>query len=544
MKFSLKKVSIRQKLMTALAVTIAGMIGIAASLWLGFGRIQHELDNIKRLDAVDMGAKNGSINMLKAREYEAEFFTRHADKWLERVGVQIGEVNKVLDEINKNTRDPKVKEYAEKARGLSKKYLEKFNALVTVAKEKNFIGDEVSDGREELLDVVNEFQPLLETYIPKAVAKDLKAADDTLKFVIKTTLTLILSAVSVVALLQVFLLSYIIAHIVRSLKKVLERLKDIAQGEGDLTKRIEIASEDEIGEVALWFNVFLEKLHNIIADVAKNTIQVAEASCEVLKASEQIAIGMDSASSEADTVATATEEMAATSGDIANNCQMAAENSTRSNNTASNGAAIVQATVEVMNRISNRVREAAQTVENLGARSDQIGAIIGTIEDIADQTNLLALNAAIEAARAGEQGRGFAVVADEVRALAERTSKATKEIGSMIRGIQQETQEAVASMEEGVNEVARGTDEAGKSGQALKEIIEQISGVTMQVNQIATAAEEQTATTSEISGNVQRITEVVNSTARGAEESATAASHLAELAEDLKKLVAKFKLAA
>ena len=159
-------------------------------------------------------------------------------------------------------------------------------------------------------------------------------------------------------------------------------------------------------------------------------------------------------------------------------------------------------------------------------RSDQIGEIIGTIEDIADQTNLLALNAAIEAARAGEQGRGFAVVADEVRALAERTTRATREIGEMIKAIQKETKGAVAAMEQGVHQVETGTEEAARSGQALQDILAQVNDVAMQVNQIATAAEEQTATTSEISSNMLQITEVVQQTSHGAHESATAAAQL------------------
>jgi methyl-accepting chemotaxis protein len=161
-----------------------------------------------------------------------------------------------------------------------------------------------------------------------------------------------------------------------------------------------------------------------------------------------------------------------------------------------------------MNSIADRVATTARTIDNLGSRSDQIGAIVGTIEDIADQTNLLALNAAIEAARAGEQGRGFAVVADEVRALAERTTKATKEISTMIKTIQTETKEAVKSMEVGVQEVEKGTMEAARSGEALGKILEQISTVTSQITQIATAAEQQTSTIHEINNNIQIVADV------------------------------------
>lgn len=332
--------------------------------------------------------------------------------------------------------------------------------------------------------------------------------------------------------------------VTKPIARVVDMLRDIAKGEGDLTKRIEITGKDEIGELASWFNIFIDKLHSIISQVTNNTIRVASAAGQLSSTSEQMAAGFEEVAAQAGTVATAGEEMAATSTEIAQNCSMAAQGSQQANKAAMNGAKVVEGTVQVMNRIAGRVRETAQTIDGLGDRSDQIGEIIGTIEDIADQTNLLALNAAIEAARAGEQGRGFAVVADEVRALAERTTKATREIGEMISAIQNETRGAVGIMEESVKEVENGTFEAAKSGQALQEILDQINSVAMQVNQIATAAEEQTATTAEISNNIQQITGVVHETAKGAQESAHAASQLSHLSGELQSLVGHFKLVA
>jgi methyl-accepting chemotaxis protein len=233
--------------------------------------------------------------------------------------------------------------------------------------------------------------------------------------------------------------------------------------------------------------------------------------------------------------------MSATSEDIARNCSMASESSQHSSKLASEGASVIQATVDGMTRISERVKSTAVVIESLGIRSDQIGAIVGTIEDIADQTNLLALNAAIEAARAGEQGRGFAVVADEVRALAERTTRATREIGEMIKAIQKETKIAVQSMEEGVAEVARGTEDAAKSGDALQGILHQISEVTQQIHQIATAAEEQTATTSEISSNMHKITETFSKVAKASHETTAETNNLNKLSEELQDTVRRFK---
>ncbi|BDV41438.1 chemotaxis protein [Geotalea uraniireducens] len=332
--------------------------------------------------------------------------------------------------------------------------------------------------------------------------------------------------------------------IVRPLRRVVGSLHGIAEGEGDLTQRIVVERHDESGDLAHSFNAFVEKLQTIIGSVASNALQVAAGAHQVQSAARHMADGAEHVAGEAGTVATASEEMAATSMEIARNCVSLAEGARTASDSAHVGAGVVQETVSVMNRIAARVMDAAKTVDSLGSRSDQIGEIIGTIEDIADQTNLLALNAAIEAARAGESGRGFAVVADEVRALAERTTKATKEISQMIKAIQQETRGAVSSMEEGVQEVERGTGEATRSGEALQDILDQINAVSSQVGQIATAAEQQTATTTEISGNIQRITDVAQQTASGAQQSATAAAQLAGLAEELQRLVGKFRLSA
>jgi methyl-accepting chemotaxis protein len=264
------------------------------------------------------------------------------------------------------------------------------------------------------------------------------------------------------------------------------------------------------------FNRLIVRLSDTLREVKGTSGRVAAAADQLYSNSERMTTGAEQVAAQTATVATAGEEMAATSQEIAQNCHVAADRGDDANRSARAGATVVGETVQGMQRIAARVQSSAQTVEALGDRSNQIGEIIGTIEDIADQTNLLALNAAIEVARAGEQGRGFAVVADEVRALAERTTKATKEIGVMIKSIQQETRSAVAAMEEGVKEVDTGTARAEKSGQALQEILDRIGDVTEQVNQIAIAAEEQTATTGEISQNIQQITQVVHDTARGA----------------------------
>jgi methyl-accepting chemotaxis protein len=311
--------------------------------------------------------------------------------------------------------------------------------------------------------------------------------------------------------------------------------------DGHLEQMIVATHDNEISAIIRSIASLQTSMRDIITQIATTSDQMFRASGQLRINADQIVCGTDNIASQTNSVAVASEEMAATANDIAHNCQRTAETSNCASSTARSGFDIVGQTTNGMERISGQVKDAARIVEGLGTQSEQIGQIIGTIEDIADQTNLLALNAAIEAARAGEQGRGFAVVADEVRALAERTTRATREISEMIKSIQKKTKSAVIAIEDGVAEVERGTAYSIKSGQALQQILDQITDVSQQVNQIAVAAEQQTATTAEIAMNIRQVSDVVRQTAGSAAETGSAASRLAQEAEHLQQLICKFK---
>jgi methyl-accepting chemotaxis protein len=339
------------------------------------------------------------------------------------------------------------------------------------------------------------------------------------------------------------LLCYMISRgITRTLGYVDTCLGDMASGAGDLTKRLTIEREDETGSLAHSFNRFLDNMKEIIIRINRSAVDVASSAENLNKTSASIAIDTERAALQTTSVAIACEEMAATSAEIANNCIRTFDISNRAAQTAVLGSEVVSHAVQSIQRIADKVQQISLTVASLGNRSEQIGNIVDTIEDIADQTNLLALNAAIEAARAGDQGRGFAVVAEEVRTLAERTTRATREIAEMIKTIQRETKTAVTAMEEGVYEVERGTEDATRSGRALEEIINQVGDLTSHIDQIATAAEQQTATTHEISKSMHQITEVVGNASKNSQDTAGSAQKLAAMAEELKRIVSQFRM--
>ncbi len=350
-------------------------------------------------------------------------------------------------------------------------------------------------------------------------------------------------AVAVSALALMVIISLAVTFFAR--KAVLTRVREAAAAikdisAGNMTRRMEAASDDPFGEVAKNFNALMDTLRETLAKVSEGSKKISFASNTLETTAVLMTKGVEAIVTEVSSVASASEEMASTSTEIARNCAVAAESSDIVNRSAHTGENIIQGIVSAMARIDERVKESALIIKGLGERSDQIGAIAGIINDIADQTNLLALNAAIEAARAGEHGRGFAVVADEVRKLAERTTGATKDIGSTIQAMQSETKSAVKSMEEGVLEVETGTEETEKSGNALKEILHQVNTLASQINQIAVASEQQTSTTNEITGNIQKISEVMSHASGNIRENGEASSQIAALTIGLNTLMQKY----
>lgn len=311
---------------------------------------------------------------------------------------------------------------------------------------------------------------------------------------------------------------------------------------GDLTARVTNDYKGDHRKIKDSINQLGDSLENVLAQISEAIAATASASTQISSSSEEMAAGAQEQSAQSSEVAQAVEEMAKTILETTSYATTAAENSEKAGKVAEEGGQVVTQTIAGMNRIADVVSEAASTVEALGANSDKIGEIIQVIDDIADQTNLLALNAAIEAARAGEQGRGFAVVADEVRKLAERTTKATKEIADMIKTIQNDTHEAVTSINRGNDEVVSGKTLAAKAGESLKDIITSSNSVLSAITQVAAASEEQSTSAEQISKNIESINSVTHQSAAGVQQIARAAEDLNSLTNNLETLIAQFKL--
>ena len=330
--------------------------------------------------------------------------------------------------------------------------------------------------------------------------------------------------------------------LVRPIYPIVERAGEIAAG--DLTgKALPVRSKDEIGQLTVSMNEMSRSLSEVVTQVAISARDVATASTEIAASSEEMSQGMGEQSEQVTQVSAAIEEMSASVVEVARKSGDAANNASQSGEVAQAGGDVVEQTIEGMRAISEAVSAGAASVAELGKRGEQIGKIIDVINDIADQTNLLALNAAIEAARAGEHGRGFAVVADEVRKLADRTTKATDEIGESIKAIQTETSEAVKRMNAGTDQVAAGVESATEAGQSLKKIVTSAQEVAGMIQSIAAAAEQQSAASEEVSKNISTISAISDQANEGARQSAEAVSGLSQRAAQLQTMLGRFKLA-
>jgi methyl-accepting chemotaxis protein len=346
---------------------------------------------------------------------------------------------------------------------------------------------------------------------------------------------LIIKIVAQVVILNAILIFTLSASlqtmVFRPLSRISQALQQIASGEADLTKRLAVGQRNEIGDVAHWFNTFVEQLQKIVGNVVESSEGLARAEESMSHGIEQSAQRANEQSEIISSMAAAMEEMTVGISQVSDQSTAVHGISSQSGELARGGSSAVKELVTEMQRISDSVNRSAETVEDLGKESEKINSVVNVIKDIADQTNLLALNAAIEAARAGEAGRGFAVVADEVRKQAERTTKSTGEISTIIGVVQNGIHQAVERMHSGVSAVNIGLSRADEAGNAIDKLNESSGKVVGSVNDISLAISEQSSASAEIARRVESIAQL-------ADESNAAMHHTAESARTVKHLVA------
>lgn len=347
---------------------------------------------------------------------------------------------------------------------------------------------------------------------------------------------------SILLIAGLLIISFILKKLVVSPIRKVTRLVRAIEQDSDLTLRAEVRSNDELGRLAIALNKMMEKFSSIITHINASTVQLAEESIELTSITTQSIEGVRRQQNESQQVATAMTEMEANSNEVANSAKSASDAANQADEQAIEGGDVVNNAITCINALAKDVDQAFDVIRQLESDSDGIGKVVEVITNIAEQTNLLALNAAIEAARAGEQGRGFAVVADEVRTLATRTHKATQEIQTMIEGLQRQSESAANMMSQSQKRVETSVAEAAHAGESLNRITQSINTISQMNEHIASASHQQSLVVSEISRNITAISDVTGQTAENSEKIAHTSQQLSNLAAELKQVMGQFKV--
>ena len=350
-----------------------------------------------------------------------------------------------------------------------------------------------------------------------------------------------------ISLAIVTVLALILAGIwvARSISLPLAKLRysiERAERDRDLTVKVNISTHDEIGQLAQAYERMMQRFNEIMGNIQMLSGQLSENATKLSANTDQTRGDVEIQTRETDQVATASTEMTHAIEEVSRHAQQAASSANEANQKTTEGTVVLNGTIASVNRLAERMRGASEVINRVESDSSAIGTVLDVIRGIAEQTNLLALNAAIEAARAGEQGRGFAVVADEVRSLAQRTQQSTEEIQKMIERLQAGTTEAVSTMESGTTEMENTVVEAGKAGEALQAIASAVSLISDMNSQIATATEEQMSVSQEISRNVVSISDICKRSEDGVQHVDDASTQVARVSTTLNEIVSEFKI--
>ncbi|MBI5849259.1 MAG: methyl-accepting chemotaxis protein [Nitrospirae bacterium] len=530
------KMTLAKKMYGVAGLMMVMILAIAIGAFFVAQNVANEYDHVIKTDLAQLEyGMDAQMHLGEGVQAFKNYVLRRDDKYSKEFDAMMKEIKDNIDKYAKLSDGAEETALVKKALAGVATYEAGFKQLLEAAKETHDIAalDKVVKGADKpLADALEEMD--------KLAMKNAEAAEAAVKASARrSTIIMIVIALAVVVI-SAFLSFVIISGVLKSVQGVAAVVQKVSGG--DLSHEVPVTSNDEIGDMAKGFNEMMASLRKIASQITGNTSTLATSSEELSATTNSLNEGAKEQSRQTEQAATAITEVAQTVMDVAQNASAASNSSKEASQIAGEGREKVENTVNGMHQIANTVRETAATIQELGRSSQEIGNIVRTINDIADQTNLLALNAAIEAARAGEQGRGFAVVADEVRKLAERTGKATREIGEMIKKIQGETERSVESMNAGITEVERGVQLAEEAKDAMMKIVDASNRGTDMIQRIAAAAEQQSAASEEVSANMESIANVTRNTEAASSQIQSASHDLARIATELKGLVGWFRL--
>ncbi len=466
-------------------------------------------------------------DMLQLRRNEKDFMLRHKTKYL---GKFENNMKKFLSDLDSSQHDSSTKE---NIHSLMKDYSNSFHTLTTLSKKKGL------DSNQGLLGNMRKAAHIAEN--------ELDTLEEELQTTIKSEIGGLDQLAKTMNLIALALVAIVLGMVIWTALGILRPIQSMANSiihatqENDLSMRTTIESNDEIGKTGDAFNKMLEKFQNILGNVSSSALQLSNATQELAVISEESSTGLQQQSSQTQQVMGSIHLMLDNVKNISENSSQAATAADETTQQANQGRQIVDSAIQSMNNMMQEVRQAGQVIQKLEQDSNNIGTVLDVIRGIAEQTNLLALNAAIEAARAGEQGRGFAVVADEVRTLASRTQESTQEIQTMIENLQSGTSAAVDVITSSNSKAEQGMNSISEAGHALETIVEGVNKIYGMNTQIVQSTVQQTAVAEEVEANIETINSVVAASNDNVSRIQVASEGLAELSTNLQQLVAQFK---
>jgi len=530
------RMSLSKKLYGAIGIVLVALAIVSGMSFFTQRSLLSDYENLSNKDGVQMQSSMNAQNELglSVRAYK-NYAIRGDEKYIQDFRDDVKRINDGIELFQTVSIGEEERAAYNKAKAGFAVYEHIIDPLIEARKKNKdiqYLDKLMKDADKDIQQSLEDMSNLAETnYDSKKVDIDKNAA----------RLNILQVVITVVAIIVGLILS---TFIIKSILKSIMAAKVAAESAaaGNLSHELAITSNDEVGDLMKSYNTMIVNLRRIVGEINTTTSALASSSEELSATADDMNKGTQELSSQTDQVVTAMTEVSQTIMDMAKNASHAADASKGASETAAKGKGIVNTTAEDMVGIAKTVQEAAGTIEELGRSSAQIGEIVSVINGIADQTNLLALNAAIEAARAGEQGRGFAVVADEVRKLAERTGQATKDIAQRIEAIQSAAGESVDAMKRGSDEVDKGVALAKEASESLDSIVSTSSSAMDMVQRIAAATEQQSAASEEVTQNMENISSITKQSSSSTEQIKVSATELARLAAGLKEMTAWFKV--